>query len=254
MSFSLALTHVPSPSMQACERTFMPRLRISYAKAKRQHSAYCDVLRAAGLDVRLLHIQPQMPDCTFIEDTAVVLDEVAILASMGTVSRRPEPAAIESVLREFREIEPICHPATLEGGDVLRVGRTLLVGLSKRSNAGGIASLSRIADRYGYRVICVPVNGCLHLKTACSALPDGRLLLNPHWIDEAPLQEFDRIYVPETEPWGANGISLHSGMIMAAANHRTVDLVRQLGILVQEVDVSEFAKAEGGVTCLSLLL
>ncbi len=195
-----------------------------------------------------------MPDCTFIEDTAVVLDEVAILASMGAVSRRPESAAIESVLREFREIEPIRHPATLEGGDVLRVGRTLLVGHSMRTNSEGIASLSRIADRYGYRVICVPVDGCLHLKTACSALPDGRLLLNPQWIDEAPLQEFSRICIPETEPWGANGIGLHSGMIMATANSRTVDLVRKLGISVQVVDVSEFAKAEGGVTCLSLLV
>jgi dimethylargininase len=254
MSFTLALTHSPSPKMQACERTFVPRLQINYAEAKRQHAAYCDVLRGAGLEVRILHIQPQLPDCTFIEDTAVVLDEVAILASMGTVSRRPEPAAIESVLSESREIEPIHHPATLEGGDVIRIGRTLLVGHSKRTNSEGIVSLSRIADRYGYRVICVPVNGCLHLKTACSALPDGQLLLNPHWIDDAPLEEFSRICIPETEPWGANGISLQSGMIMAAANHLTVDLVRQLGILVQVVDVSEFAKAEGGVTCLSLLL
>lgn len=123
----IALTHQPSPNMQACERTFVPHLPIDFALAVKQHAAYCQALADCGAQVRVLDVNLTLPDCTFIEDTAVVLDEVAILCSMGTPSRQPEPAGIELVLNEYRPIERILSPATLEGGDVLRIGRRLLV-------------------------------------------------------------------------------------------------------------------------------
>jgi dimethylargininase len=137
---------------------------------------------------------------------------------------------------------------------VLRVGRTLLVGQSQRTNPAGIEQLSHVARRFGYRVRSVPVHGCLHLKTACTALPDGRLLVNPAWIDVAALQGFSLVQVPADEPWGAN-IALVNGMvIMAAAHEETAALIGGLRFDVKTVDLSEFAKAEGGVTCLALFI
>src|SRR5262249_28856941 len=154
-------------------------------------------------------------DCAFVEDTAVVLDEVAVLASMGTASRRAEPAAIEPELRKYREVRRVEAPATLEGGDVLRVGRTLLVGLSSRTNQAGIDALGETARPFGYGVVPVPVQGCLHLKTACTALDDRRLLVNPAWLDVQTLQGFDLVHVPEAEPWGANVARVGTSVCLA---------------------------------------
>jgi dimethylargininase len=240
--------------MQACERTFVPASSIDYERAVRQHAAYCDALRKLGVEVRTLSVHSELPDCVFIEDTAVVLDEAAVMASMGTRSRQIEPAGIEPVLREHRELHHLSPEATLEGGDVLRVGRTLFVGLSKRTNAAGVAALVAIGNRYGYRTISVPVRGCLHLKTACMALPDDSLVINANWIDEAPLREFARSYVSESEPWAANGLLLNGGLLMAASNLETADRIRNRGFRVDVVDISEFAKAEGGITCLALIV
>ena len=138
---------------------------------------------------------------------------------MGTASRRREPAAIEPILREHREVVRIEPPATLEGGDVLRVGRTLLVGSSRRTNHAGIALFAAIVERFGYRVVSIPVRDCLHLKTACTALPDGRLLINPAWISLAALADFELVEVPTDEPWGAN-ICLVNSTVLLPAGHR----------------------------------
>jgi dimethylargininase len=194
-----------------------------------------------------------LPDCCFVEDTAVVLDELAVLASMGAASRRPEVAGMEPVIRRYRPVCPIQLPATLDGGDVVRVGRTILVGLSSRTNAAGVNALASIVAPHGYRVIAVPVRGCLHLKSACTALPDGRLLVNPSWLELAALREYHCVPVPETEPDAADSLSLGRTVCLPTAFPRTAERVTQLGFDVRTVDLSEFAKAEGGITCLSLV-
>ena len=250
----IALTHIPSPNMQACERTFVPHASIDHALATQQHAAYREALRRCRAKVVTLNVNVDLPDATFIEDAAIVLDEVAVLCSLGIASRRREPTQIEPILREYREMARIELPATIEGGDVLRLGRTLLVGQSSRTNAAGIAMLAAIAGPYGYKVKSVPVRGCLHLKTACTALPDGVLLANPTWIDRAALADYELIAVPESEPWGANVALIHSTVLMAAAHRQTAELIGRRGFNVQEIELSEFAKAEGGVTCLSLLV
>ena len=199
-------------------------------------------------------VNRELPDCAFIEDNAIVLDELAILASMGTASRRGEPHGIELELSRYREVHRIEASAMLEGGDVLRINRTLLVGLSSRTNQAGIAALDRVVRRFGYQVRPVPVLGCLHLKTACAALPDGRLLANPSWLDRESLAGFELIHVPQEEPWAAN-VLLASGRVFMAASHaRTAEIVRLLGFEVRLLDISEFASAEGGVTCLSIIV
>jgi dimethylargininase len=250
----LAITHVPSPAMSECLLTFVGRSAMDQHRAKEQHAAYCRVLGECGLEVRTLDVNRELPDCAFIEDLAVVLDEVTVITRPGTMARRRETARIEPVLHEYRPIERVDAPATLEGGDVLRVGRTLLVGFSSRTNAAGVAALDAVARRFGYDVRTVPVRGCLHLKTACTALPDRRLLLNRAWLDVDALRGFDLVDVPASEPWGANMACIGGRVIAAAAHSATAELVRSLGFDVSTVELDEFAKAEGGVTCLSLLL
>jgi dimethylargininase len=248
-----ALVHQPSPSLVRAVRTFLPEEAIDLALALSQHAAYCRLLESLGVQVQVVNVSPDLPDSVFIEDTAVVLDEVAILASLGAASRAAEVAAIAPVLREYRPLQRIEPPATLEGGDVLRIGRQLLVGQSCRTNAAGIEQLAAIARRYGYQALAVPVSQCLHLKTACTALPDGRLLVNPAWIDVVALNTRDFISVPADEPWAANILPLSGRVILPAAHPRTAELLAGLDYDVCPIDLSEFAKAEGGITCLSLI-
>jgi dimethylargininase len=239
--------------MQACERTFVDELPIDYELACRQHGNYCQVLSSVGLSVQTLDANLELPDCAFVEDPAIVLDEAAILTSMGADSRVAELKTIATELEKVRRVLPIHRPARLEGGDVLRVGRTLLVGISSRTNEAGALALADLARPYGYLVKTVKVTGSLHLKTACTALPDNRLLVNPNWIDISQLGDYDLIAVPTDEPWGANTLPVSNQIIMPAAHQQTQGLLADLGFDLRPIDISEFAKAEGGVTCLSLV-
>jgi dimethylargininase len=250
----LALTHVPSPRINDAERTFVAREAINYDKAVGQHAEYCQTLRRCGVSVRKLDVNRDLPDCVFIEDTAIVLDEIAVLASMGVDSRRAEPARIEPVLKEYRHVHRLEPGATLEGGDVLQVGRTLLVGLSSRTSSAGVEGLQAIVRRYGYQVVPVRVCQCLHLKSACTALPDGTLLVNPHWLEMEALRNFPVIPIPQEEPLAADILRVGQRVCVPAENVRTAELIRQRGFEVETVDLSEFAKADGGITCLSILL
>ena len=249
----LAITNKPSPSLERCELTHLARTPIDYGVALEQHRGYQEMLRGCGAKVRALEVNRDHPDGVFIEDTAIVLDEVAIMMSMGAESRRGEPAAIERALREYRPIERISLPATIDGGDVARVGRTLLVGQSLRTDAAGASDLARIAGRHGYRVIPVPVTGCLHLKSACTPLPDGTLLVNAEWIDMDPLEPFRTVAVPNEEPHAADVALVGETVCMAAEHPRTRELIERAGFDVRTTPLSEFAKAEGAVTCLSLI-
>src|SRR6266542_183912 len=233
----IAITHVPSPKMEQCERTYVARTPIDSWRAARQHEEYCRMLRACGANVVTLDINRDLPDCAFVEDTAIVLDEVAVLASMGTESRCAEPAGIELELGKYREVRRVQTPATIEGGDVLCVGRKLLVGLSTRTNRAGVNALEAVVRRLGYEIVPVPVRGCLHLKTACTALPDERLLVNPAWVDVSALRGFELVAVPEAEPWAANVALVGKAICVAAGKVETGGVIRALGFEVHTVDL-----------------
>jgi dimethylargininase len=251
---TVALVHAPSPRLAAGERTHVARDPIDIGLAQAQHGAFCRALADCGLKVRSLDANRDEPDGVFIEDTAIVLDEVAVISSMGTAARRNEPRAIEPVLAEYRPVRRIELPATIEGGDVLRVGRDLVVGLSSRTNAAGIEALDSLARPLEYAVYSVEVRGCLHLKTACTALPDGRLLVNPDWLDVSALGGRRLVEIPAKEPWGANTLPIGTRVVLPSAHQQTAALIRGLGFDPLPVDITELAKAEGGVTCLSLLM
>ncbi len=194
-----------------------------------------------------------MPDCVFVEDTALVLDELAVMMSPGAESRRAEPAGIEPTLRQFREIRRITLPATIDGGDIVVAGKRVYVGESPRTNAEGIEALRQTLSPFGYSVTGIPVQKCLHLKSACSALPDGRFLVNRDWIDVSPLPASALVDVPRDEQWAGDVLVIGKAIIVSDAFPETMRLLEGLRFPCIPVALSEFAKVEGGVTCLSLV-
>jgi dimethylargininase len=232
----------------------MDRAPIDYERARVQHAAYCEALRAAGAEVRTLPASPDEPDSCFVEDTAVVLDKLAVITSMGSPVRRSEIEAIAPELARYRPLARISLPATIDGGDVLPVGRRLFVGLSRRTSREGFEALAALARPYGYEVIPVQVNaGSLHLRTACTSIDDETLLLNPAWLDPTPLQGFRLLEVHEDEPWAANVLRVNETHCVSSSFPRTLERIERVHSNIVQLDISEFQKAEAGLTCLSLL-
>jgi dimethylargininase len=182
-----------------------------------------------------------------------VLDEVAVLTRPGVESRRGEVSLIEPEVARLRRVVRVEPPATLEGGDVLRLGRTLYVGLTPRTNAEGAEALRRFAAPHGYEVVTVEPRGCLHLKTGCSALDEETVLVNPDWVDAKVFRGRGVVAVDASEPWAANVLHVNGSLCISAAFPRTAEMLAARGYDVRAVEVSEFAKAEGGMTCMSLL-
>jgi dimethylargininase len=249
----IALTHVISPNIDQCELSFLERSPINYKRAVEQHEHYCKLLRDCGLEVIELSMNRSFPDSTFIEDTAVVFDELAIMASMGVKSRRREVPGVESVLGYYRDIQRIRLPATLEGGDVLRIEKKIFVGISRRTNIAGFESIKEILEPFGYQAIPVAINGCLHLKSACVALDDETLLVNARWLDLQPLRDFRIIPVPEDEPAAVNSLRINSTICMHSGHQKTIDLLKHLRFSIKLIDISELLKAEAGMTCSSII-
>ena len=249
----IALTHVISPNIVRCELSFLERSPINYKRAVEQHEDYCELLRDCGLEVIELSMNRSFPDSTFIEDTAVVVDELAIMASMGIESRRGEVPGVESVFGYYRDIQHIQLPATLEGGDVLHIGKKTFVGISPRTNIAGFESLKEILEPFDYEVIPVAVSGCLHLKSACIAVDDQTVLVNPQWLDLQPLRDFRIIPVPEDEPAAVNSLRINTTICMHSGYKKTIDSLVKLGFSVTTIDISELLKAEAGMTCSSII-
>lgn len=250
----VVVTRAPSDALASCELTFVDRTPIDYSRAAAQHRAYNEALRACGVAVEVLPAAPDLPDAVFVEDTALVLDELAVLTRPASLTRQAELALIEPVLRRWRNVTRLAAPATVEGGDILRMGRTLFVGLSVRTNQAGIDGLRALVEPRGYQVVPVAVTGCLHLKTACTALDDETVLINAGWIDATPFQTFRQVPVDPAEPWGGNVLRLNGRLIMNQAFPRTLDCVVARGYDVIRLDISEFLKAEAGLTCMSLIV
>jgi dimethylargininase len=250
---NVAVLRGVSPSIGRCELTYLEREPIDLERAVGQHAAYAALLRDLGLEVLEIPADPELPDCCFVEDVAVVLDELAVLTRPGAESRRGEIAAVEEALARFRRLARVEAPATLEGGDVLTVGGTLYVGRSPRTNAAGIERLRALAEPLGYRVVAVPVTGCLHLKSAVTALDDGHLLANSDWIDPSPLRGMEIVAVAPEEPGAANVLRVGDRVVAHPGFPRTLELIVARGHDVRSLDVSEFLKAEAALTCKSLL-
>ena len=254
----IAITRPVSTSIVHCELTHLTREPIDYVRALEQHAAYEAALAAHVGELVRVAAGHDMPDAVFVEDMAVVLDEIAVMTRPGAVSRRGEASAVEAVLARYRRVTRIRPPGTLDGGDVLRAGNQLFVGRSSRTNDEGIGQLRAFVSDHGYEVHAVDVSGCLHLKSAVTAVGERSLLGNSAWINRQAFGKLEWIEVDPSEPHGANALWVGDAVIYPRAFPRTGALLRShletMGMSLHPVDVSELAKAEGGVTCCSLIL
>jgi dimethylargininase len=250
----LALTRAVSTSIAQCELTHQSREPIDLSAARAQHDAYEAALASLGCEVRRLPSSATLPDSVFIEDTAVVLDEVAIVTRPGATSRRAETGVVAAALSSHRPLARVESPGTMDGGDVLVVGKSIFVGCSGRTNPEAVKQLRRIVSPVGYDLEALEVAGCLHLKSAVTALDDRVLLLNPSWLPAQAFRGFSVIPVDPSEPSAANAVRLGRRLVYPSTFPRTLERLRRESFDVTTADVTELAKAEGAVTCCSLIL
>ena len=248
-----ALIRPVSSAMARCELTHLARSPIDVALAGAQHRRYADLLASLGCQIVELVAEPDLPDSVFVEDTAVVLDEIAVITRPGAESRRPETPSVAAALGRYRTCVSIRDPGTLDGGDVLRVGRRIFVGQSGRSNAGGISQLAAVVVPHGYEVVPVQVRGCLHLKSAVTLVGPDTLLINDDWVDRATWPGMRFVVVAPGEPHAANAVCIDDTIVHAASGPRTRTRLEEAGLRVLAVDVSEMEKAEGAITCCSVI-
>ena len=248
-----AIVREISASIGNCEISFVSRDPIDIDLARQQHAAYQRLLAELGCQLTVLPAEDAMPDAVFVEDVALVLDELAVMTRPGAASRRSEGAAVAAALREYRPRLAIEAPGTLDGGDILRIGKSIFVGQSARSNAAAVGQLQSLLAAHGYRVESVPMRDCLHLKSAVTAVGDDALLINPQWVSPGAFAGFRMIDVDPTEPHAANALRIGDALIYPACFPRTQARLQAAGLNVRSVDVSELQKAEGAVTCCSLV-
>lgn len=249
----IAITRGVSPGISRCELSHLPRVPVDFDLACAQHDAYERALRSAGCEVVSLPARPDLPDSVFVEDAAVVLDEIAVLTRPGAPSRRAEVDTVGAALQPHRRLARIEPPGTLDGGDVLQVGRTLYVGLSTRTNRAGVDQLGALVGPLGYDVHPTAVTGCLHLKSAATLVAPDTLLLNPSWTALSPFRAHRLIAVDRAEPYAANALRIGTRVLYSSSYPRTRAWLGEHGITVVPVDATEVEKAEGAVTCCSLV-
>lgn len=244
-------------SIDQCELTHLERSPIDYELAEDEHAEYVRALAELGCRIVHLPALDDLPDSVFVEDTAVVMDELAILTRPGAESRRAEVDTIAPTLGEYRPLIRMVAPATLDGGDVLRLGRQVWLGRSQRTNQEGIDQLRSLLEPFGYRVQCLDVSGCLHLKTAVTAVRSGEkplLLINPDWIDAEVFGGLETIDVNPAEPMAANALEIEGTVLFPAQYEKTRKRLIDAGLEIRTVPAGELAKAEGGLTCCSVLV
>jgi dimethylargininase len=251
---TLAITREISPRFNECEITHIERTLIDMDVARAQHHEYVQALKTLGCDVIELPAETDLPDSVFVEDTAFILPEVAVITRPGADSRKPEIESVVRALTPYIKLIHVREPATVDGGDVLVLGKHIFIGLSTRSNQEAIDQLNESLEEYGCQVTGVQMHDCLHLKTAVTRIDDNTLLINPKWVDTYHFENFTWIEVDPSEPFAANCLPVGGSIIYPTSFPKTCERLEAAGYNVVTVDVSELAKAEGAVTCCSLIL
>ena len=250
----IAFTRPVSRAMNQCELSHLARTPIDVALARQQHEHYERALRSCGYTISRLPAADDQPDAVFVEDILVVVDSLAIITRPGADSRRGELAGLSGSLPPSLTQATITAPGTLDGGDVLRVGNRVLVGRTARTNDDGIRQLTALLSPLAITVTPIAVTACLHLKSAVTAVGDDLVLLNPAWIDPQYFSAYRTVHTDPDEPSAANALRVHDRVIYSSSHTRTADRLRAAGLQLLTVDVSEAEKAEGAVTCCSVLV
>lgn len=249
----LAITHTVPDCFHRCVTTHIDKTKPDLSRAREQWESYCQALRDAGCGVHVLEANSHLPDAPFVEDTGVMVGEVFIAARMSAPTRSSETQAVIAHLAETHQITRLSPPAYLDGGDVLMLHENFFVGLSGRTNRAGFLQFKEIVNSLGFQAAPVQVTGCLHLKTAVTAVDQETVILNPGWVDPRLFSDYRVLKVPSSEPFSANLLRVKSHLFVAAGHPRRDDLLNQNGFDFQTIDISELEKAEAGLTCLSIL-
>lgn len=251
---TIAITREVSSRFNECEITHIDRTPIDVKTARAEHREYVKTLTQLGCQVIELPEEPDLPDSVFVEDTAFILDETAVITRPGADSRKPETESIIRALSPYRTLVHVTAPATVDGGDVLVLGKNIYIGISTRSNPAAVEQLQNLLNNYGYKVIGVEMKDCLHLKTAVTRVDDKTLLINKNWVSPTYFTGYDLIEVDPSEPFAANCLPVNEHIIFPTAFPKTREKLESLGCKIQTVTVNELAKAEGAVTCCSLII
>ncbi|MDP1544664.1 MAG: arginine deiminase family protein [Anaerolineales bacterium] len=250
----IAITRKVSPRFNECEITHIDRTPIDLTIARQQHYEYVQTLAQIGCQIIELPEEPDLPDSVFVEDTAFILPEVAVITRPGADSRKPEIESITRALSPHRSLMHVTAPATVDGGDVLVLGKNIYIGLSTRSTMEAVKQLNSLLDNFGYKVHGIELRDCLHLKTAVTRVDDSTLLINKNWVDASHFNGFNLIDVDASEPFAANCLPIKGKIIYPTAFPKTQRELEQKGFSVVNVNLDELAKAEGAVTCCSLIV
>ncbi|HLD35256.1 MAG TPA: arginine deiminase family protein [Planctomycetota bacterium] len=248
-----------------CIKPNKPTKPINVLLAQAQHRAYCQALKNLGLKLIKIEADNRFPDCCFVEDPAIVIGDTAIISRMGVKSRRGEEKAVRQTLARYKTIRWIKLPGTIEGGDVLKIGKKIYIGLSERTNLSAIRQVKAIAAEHEYEVIPVRVKGMIHLKTGCTYLsPEGEprpngggnnyVTLIKGKLDEKPFSDYKKIIIPKEEAYSANCLAINGRVLIPKGYSKTKVLIKHAGFKVRELDMSEFRAGGGSLTCLSIIL
>lgn len=250
----IAITREVSSRFNECEITHIDRTPIDLDIARRQHQEYIHALAQIGCEVIELPEQRDLPDSVFVEDTAFILPEVAVITRPGADSRKPETESIVQALSSHRPLVHVTAPATVDGGDVLVLEKNIYIGMSTRSTMEAVTQLQGLLDNYGYKVTGVELTDCLHLKTAVTRMNNKTLLVNKNWVDAGHFSGYELIDIDPSEPFGANCLPVKDVIIYPSSFPKTQKKIEQKGFKVINVNLDELAKAEGAVTCCSLII
>lgn len=250
----IAVTRGVSSTLNEGQLTYKTREPIDLKLARQQHRAYEEALESLGATIVHLPARDEFPDAVFVEDAAVVVDECAVITTPGAPSRAAEGELLTDTLKRYRLLQRLTPPATLDGGDIIQAGRTVYVGLSKRTNPAGLEQLHALLTPLGYTVVPVAVKGALHLKTAITYAGRNTVLAKPEWTDLAAFKDLRVLEVPKHEPWGASVLNVNGTLVMPASFPATRAVLERVGFQCRALDLSELQKAEGGPTCLSILI
>lgn len=224
-----------------------------FEKALEQHQAYVDALQNCGLEVHVLEADPHFPDSVFVEDVALCTPDCAIVTNPGAPSRNGEKIQIKPVLEEYyKDVETIEPPGTLDAGDVMMVGKHFYIGISERTNKDGAGQLTGILEQHGMSASTVPLKDMLHLKSGLSYLEHKHLLISGEFLNHPAFAAFQLIVVDPDEAYAANSLWINSTVLVPAGFPLTLSKIKQAGYQAITLDVSEFRKLDGGLSCLSL--
>jgi len=238
-------------SYDRCARTNVEKIHV--ALAKRQHAEYCAALQKLGLRLIWVKSDNTLPDSCFVEDTALVFGEKAVICNVGIRSRVKEGVEVAKVLEGLKETHYIKPPATIDGGDVLKIEDRVFVGLSPRTNLQAVKQLRNILEDSNLEIVPVEVHNVVHLKSAITYLGNNCVILSNKHFDTGILRDLKKVVVPSGEGYAANCLDINETILMASGHPRTKKLIEEEGFFVEELDVSEFRKGDGALTCLSIV-